>query len=361
MLVHLHLMGIEAIHIETFLALAQKHPVIDVRSPAEFEHAHIPNAYNLPLFTNEERAIVGTHYKQINKQQAIKTALPFFAQKMVPMIEAVENILKTNGHSPIVLVHCWRGGMRSAGVAWLLNLYGLKVYTLQGGYKAYRHWVLQQFEKKYSLHIIGGYTGSGKTKMLQQMAQLQYSVIDLEALAKHRGSAFGGLQTPPQPSQEMFENLLANALFMLHHNSNQNIIWLEDESQRIGNINIPKYFYEQMRTSPVFFFNIPFEERLNELLKTYGHASKEKMVNAIIRIKKRLGGLATKNAINSLLEDDIKACFTVLLQYYDKAYTKGLFNRENVEQIITTVEAPTTEPLANIQLLQNLLNLKYNE
>ncbi|WP_298301001.1 tRNA 2-selenouridine(34) synthase MnmH [Hydrotalea sp.] len=360
MLVHLQVMGIEAIHIETFLSLAQQHPVFDVRSPAEFELAHIPNAFSLPLFSNEERAIVGTHYKQINKQQAIKTALPFFAQKMVPMIETVEQILKTNKQPPTVLVHCWRGGMRSAGVAWLLSLYGFQVYTLQGGYKVYRQWVLQQFEKKYVLNIIGGYTGSGKTKMLQQLAQQNYPVIDLEEIAIHKGSAFGGLDTPVQPTQEMFENLLATQLYARATTYNS-IIWLEDESQRIGNINIPIRFFEQMRLAPVYFFNIPFEERLNEIMHIYGNAPKEKIVNAIIRIKKRLGGLATKNAINFLLEDNIKESFTILLQYYDKAYTKGLYNRVNVEQIVIKIEAPTTNASNNSQLLQSLLKTSHHE
>ncbi|RTL47986.1 MAG: tRNA 2-selenouridine(34) synthase MnmH [Sphingobacteriales bacterium] len=363
MLVHLQAMAIEAIHIQAFLSLAQQHPVFDVRSPAEFEHAHIPQAFSLPLFTNEERTIVGTHYKQINKQQAIKTALPFFAQKMVPMIETVENILKTNNNiQSTVLVHCWRGGMRSAGVAWLLNLYGFQVYTLQGGYKAYRQWVLHQFEKKYALRVIGGYTGSGKTKILQHLAQLNYPVIDLEGIAKHKGSAFGGFQTTQQPTQEMFENLLANELYLLQQqNQNQTTIWLEDESQRIGNINLPIHFYEQMRVSPVFFFQIPFEERLNELVETYGNAPKEKIINAIIRIKKRLGGLATKNAINFLLEDNIKDCFAILLQYYDKAYTKGLYNRAHVEQMVTKLDAPSTNASNNTYLLTTLLKTKQND
>lgn len=361
MLVHLQAMAIEAIHIDAFLSLAQQYPVFDVRSPAEFEHAHIPQAFSLPLFTNEERTIVGTHYKQINKQQAIKTALPFFAQKMVPMIETVENILKTNNNiQSTVLVHCWRGGMRSAGVAWLLNLYGFQVYTLQGGYKAYRQWVLHQFEKKYALRVIGGYTGSGKTKILQQLAKQQYPVIDLEGLARHKGSAFGGLDTPAQPTQEMFENNLATQLYQLQtkavkHNAT---IWLEDESQRIGNINIPLSFFEQMRHAPVYFFNIPFEARLDEIMLTYGSAPKEKIVNAILRIKKRLGGLATKNAINFLLEDNIKDCFAILLQYYDKAYTKGLYNRAHVEQMVTKLDAPSTNASNNTYLLTTLLKTK---
>jgi tRNA 2-selenouridine synthase len=226
--------------------------------------------------------------------------------------------------------------MRSAGVAWMLDLYGYKVYTLVGGYKAYRKWVLQQFEKDYPLHILGGYTGSGKTEVLHALAQKKHCVIDLEALASHKGSAFGNLGLPKQPSQEMFENTLARDLAIamaqcklaaLNGRAEQSpFIWMEDESQRIGQVNIPTVLFQQMRMKKLFFLNIPFAERLNFIADNYGRFEKEKLVNAIIRIKKRLGGLETKTAINHLLEDDVKACFVVLLNYYDKLYLKSLQN-----------------------------------
>ncbi len=123
--------------------------IIDVRSPDEYAHAHIPNAFSLPLFTNEERAEIGTTYKQQSREAAIKLGLPFFGNKMQNMIEQVEgwaaSYEKTNGNKPTILVHCWRGGMRSAAVSWLLDLYGFKTEQLSGGYKAYRNWVLAQF------------------------------------------------------------------------------------------------------------------------------------------------------------------------------------------------------------------------
>jgi tRNA 2-selenouridine synthase len=350
-------MAIEVINIETFLQLRQQLPVFDVRSPGEFEHAHIPNAISLPLFTNEERAIVGTQYKQVGKQPAIKTALPFFAEKMVPMIETVEKVITKNKLPNEIIVHCWRGGMRSAGVAWLLNLYGFKVYTLQGGYKAFRNWALQQFEKNYRLNIIGGYTGSGKTGILKVLQQQGHNVIDLEALAHHKGSAFGGIDMPAQPSQEMFENSLALQLYQ--HTTlvnNASPIWLEDESQRIGTVNIPIKLFEQMRQSPVYFFDIPFEERLKHIMEGYGKAPKEKLISAIMRIKKRLCGLATKNAINFLLEEDVSNCFSELLIYYDKLYWKGLPNRNNVLELVKTIPALNTNAQNNAQLLQEYLN-----
>lgn len=340
-------MPVNRLLIEDFIAMAKEHPVFDVRSPGEYEHAHIPRAYSLPLFTNEERKIVGTAYKQESKQKAIKIGLKYFGVKMVKMVEEVETVLNSKG-STTVLVYCWRGGMRSAGVAWLLDLYGFNVYTLAGGYKAYRNWVLKQFEKEYPFKIIGGYTGSGKTEVLQAFKQKGEIIIDLEGLASHKGSAFGNLGQPKQPGQEMFENLLANELELaVVHNR---IIWLEDESQRIGEVNIPIPLFKFMRTCRVYFIDIPFEERLNYIVAGYGKYEKEKLINATIRIKKRLGGLETKTAVNCLIEDDVKGAFKVLLQYYDRLYTKSMGNmREHPENILRKIELSEVNAQGNAE------------
>lgn len=340
-------MPVNRLLIEDFIAMAKEHPVFDVRSPGEYEHAHIPRAYSLPLFTNEERKIVGTAYKQESKQKAIKIGLKYFGVKMVKMVEEVETVLNSKG-STTVLVYCWRGGMRSAGVAWLLDLYGFNVYTLAGGYKAYRNWVLKQFEKEYPFKIIGGYTGSGKTEVLQAFKQKGEIIIDLEGLASHKGSAFGNLGQPKQPGQEMFENLLANELELaVVHNR---IIWLEDESQRIGEVNIPISLFKFMRTCRVYFIDIPFEERLNYIVAGYGKYEKEKLINATIRIKKRLGGLETKTAVNCLIEDDVKGAFKVLLQYYDRLYTKSMGNmREHPENILRKIELSEVNAQGNAE------------
>ena len=346
-------MAVKRVGLAEFLTLAKTHPVLDVRSPGEYLHAHIPGAQSLPLFSDEERKVVGTAYKQENKQVAIKIGLKYFGVKMVEMVETVEKSFT----SKIVLVHCWRGGMRSAGVAWLLDLYGYQVYTLQGGYKTYRGWVLEQFEKDYPIQILGGYTGSGKTEVLKALAKKSECVIDLEGLAGHKGSAFGNMGLPAQPSQEMFENKLAQALSNSAPTEDIEIpsptcIWMEDESQRIGTVNIPTVLYQKMRQKKVFFLDIPFESRLDYICIHYGKFPKEQLINAIIRIKKKLGGLETKTAINSLVEDDVRAAFLVLLQYYDKLYSKGLErNRENLTSIVTRVEAPVVDDQANAALL----------
>ncbi|MFC4230954.1 tRNA 2-selenouridine(34) synthase MnmH [Parasediminibacterium paludis] len=328
-------MAIQKITIQAYLQEPHNYLLLDVRSPGEYAHAHIPNAISLPLFNNEERSVVGTAYKQESRENAIKIGLKYFGPKMAEMVEAVEKILAKHNRKPNspsatstkIVVHCWRGGMRSAGVAWLLDLYGFDVYTIIGGYKSYRHWVMQQFDKDYHFKVVGGFTGSGKTEILQILKQANEVVIDLEALAQHKGSTFGNLEAIQQPSQEMFENMLAMALYA----ANDRIIWLEDESQRIGNVTLPNILYLKKQSSMVYYIDIPFEERLQHLVASYGRFKKDQIVAAIMRIKKRLGGLETKTAINFLLEDDIQHCFAILLRYYDKYYLKGL--EQNNRQI----------------------------
>ncbi|MEJ7588270.1 MAG: tRNA 2-selenouridine(34) synthase MnmH [Ferruginibacter sp.] len=354
-------MAINKITIQQFLELAEHYPVLDVRSPAEFDHAHIPAAFSLPIFSDDERRIVGTTYKQQSRGAAIKAGLDLFGNKMSGIIDQAEKILtshKSQGKKKIakpyteqqtqtVLIHCWRGGMRSAGIAWLLDLYGFTVYTLTGGYKAYRKLVLEQFDKDYSLNIVGGYTGSGKTEIIKDIIKSGQHGIDLEGIANHKGSAFGALGQLPQPTQEMFENILAGAL--TKHSGH--LCWLEDESQRIGSLNIPNNFWKTMRSKPVYFINIPYALRLDYIVKAYGKHDKEKMVNSIIRIQKRLGPLETKTAIGFLLEDDFSRCFDILLKYYDKQYVKALYNRENIDGLLIKIDCSTVDHIFNTEKL----------
>jgi tRNA 2-selenouridine synthase len=328
-------MAIQKISITDFTQLRQtssqdSYIIIDVRSPGEYEHAHIPGAYSLPLFSNEERAIVGTTYKKKSREEAIKVGIPFFAKKQISMIEQVENWLSekkdSEKNSPTVIVHCWRGGMRSAAVAWLLDLYGCKVLQLVGGYKGYRNWVLEQFAISYSFKVLGGYTGSGKTEILHALSMQQEAIVDLEGIAHHKGSAFGALGQTAQPSQEHFENELAEVLWQLVQkqkvsNKSQSI-WIEDESQRIGTVIIPAELFKQMRASTCYFLEIPFEERLNFIVENYGKFDIKSLQEATIRIQKRLGGLETKNTLQFLEEKNIKGAFDILLKYYDRWYAK---------------------------------------
>ena len=348
-------MPVQKILVDDFVRMEKDgYLLLDVRSPAEYSHAHIPGAYNLPLFNDEERKVVGTAYKQQSKEDAIKIGLKYYGPKMVRMVEEVEQLFlqhQYNKNIPLV-VHCWRGGMRSAGVAWLLDLYGFKVFTIIGGYKSYRNWVLKQFDYTYQFKVIGGYTGSGKTEVLQGLKQKGFSTIDLEGIAQHKGSAFGAIDGQKQPFPEQFENILAEELF----NHKDDIIWIEDESQRIGDINMPLKLYHNKQASPIYFMDIPFEERLDYIVAGYGKKDKAYLVNSIIRIKKRLGGLDTKNAISFLLEDDLKNCFSILLKYYDKFYLKGLNSRENIKDLLYTIPCNGVVVADNINSLENLLN-----
>ena len=378
-------MAVEKIYIERFLELAKQHPVIDVRSPAEYKHAHIPGAYSLPLFTDEERKIVGTAYKQESRERAIKIGLDFFGPKMRKMVEETESAIsnwqranKNDDNLPVancLLIYCWRGGMRSAGVAWLMDLYGFKVYTLTGGYKKFRNHVLDTFKFPFQFKLLGGYTGSGKTEVLKALQKKEDSVIDLEAIANHKGSAFGNIGMPEQPGQEMFENLLAlelrqksianvqlsinsrssNSSFTsdsyMNHDSS---IWLEDESQRIGLVNIPNDLWNNMRQSPLYFLDISFEKRLEHLVQEDGQLDRERLIDAIGRIREKLGGLNAKNAIQLLQEGNTIESFRILLKYYDKFYLKALHNREKVNSLLHTINCKSVTPENASELVPQL-------
>lgn len=355
-------MAIQKADIVQFLSHAVFHPVLDVRSPGEFQHAHIPGAISLPLFSDEERAVVGTLYKQRSREEAIKRGLDYFGPKMREMVEKVQQILGSRTISRhdreqggfvsdnCVLVHCWRGGMRSGAVAWLLDLYGFKVISLEGGYKKFRHYVLDSFELPLEMNILGGYTGSGKSLVLKDLRLAGQLVIDLEGIACHKGSAFGAMAIP-QPGQEMFENTLALEIrraWKLQQEEGSSLVpWLEDESQRIGTVNIPQSFWNKMRQSPVYFLDIPFEERLQHIVEEYGGIPKEKLINAIIRISKRLGGLETKTSIGALVEGNTSESFSILLKYYDKHYMKGLMNRENLEELLVKIPSASVHASMN--------------
>lgn len=360
-------MSAEKIHIEQFLELAKQYPVIDVRSAGEYDHAHLPGAHSLPLFTDEERKIVGTTYKQQSREAAIKIGLDYFGQKMRKMVEDTESLvvsqesgvrqdgLKTND-SRLVLLYCWRGGMRSGAVSWLLDLYGFKVCTLIGGYKKFRNYVFETFRLPFHFNILGGYTGSGKTELLKTLREKGQTIIDLEDIAKHKGSAFGNIEMPEQPTQEMFENILSCKLRTLSGipPSEGGGAWLEDESQRIGHVNIPNDLWAKMRKSPVYFLDIPFEERLKHITEEYGCLDKQSLIDAIVRIKEKLGGQNAKLAIQLMEEGNTEESFRILLKYYDKFYFKSLHNREGLNSLLHTVECKSVTSENADQLIRHI-------
>ena len=203
-----------------------------------------------------------------------------------------------------------------------------------------------------------GYTGSGKTYVLQKLREQQLPVLDLEALASHKGSAFGNIGLPEQPSQEHFENLLARELNQLGIRPGISYegppIWLEDESQRIGLVNIPTSLWQIMREAPLYFLEISFEERLRHIVEEYGGLEPEKMMQAIQRISKRLGGLETKMALEAMSQQRLEDCFRILLTYYDKWYRKGLHNRPALVQQLITCPSPVVDARRNATLIAQL-------
>lgn len=301
--------------------------IFDVRSPGEYIQGKIPGALNLPLFTDIERATVGTAYKCQGKERAIDIGLQLAGPKLADFVSQV----KLQAHNRTAKVHCWRGGMRSAAMAWLLDFAGLRTVVLKGGYKVFRKWVLEQFSLTYSFIVIGGMTGCGKTSILQALSEVGGQVLDLETCANHRGSSYGMLGMDKQASTEQFENELALRLSAF---DKEHPIWIEDESRQIGTCNIPDPLFAQIRKSPLIVIEVPHEERIERLLNDYGCMPPEDLITATLRISKRLGGQRTKEIIESIREGNLREAIVQVLKYYDSTYTYGLAHRN---QLITKI------------------------
>lgn len=313
----------KVISTEEFLTLSKTTPIIDVRSPGEYDHAHIPGALSLPLFSNEERAEVGTIYKQRGRVKAVQRGLEIVGPKMSQFSKFALAL-----DSQKVLVHCWRGGMRSSSMAWLLETLGLECYLLEGGYKSYRNYILNSFEKSLKIVLLGGFTGSGKTDLLSILKESGQQVIDLEGLANHKGSAFGSIGLPPQPSNEMFENLLSKEV---DSTDSEKVVWIEDESRNVGKVFIPENLWLQMRRAPLIRIESSFEDRLERLVRDYATEESARLEESIAKIEKRLGYDNCKFALEACREGNLKRAAEICLLYYDKAYASQLGNRFGTE------------------------------
>ena len=337
----------QSLDITRFLEKARVLPLIDVRSPGEFDQGHIPGAINIPLFTNEERARVGTRYKQVGKDSAVILGLELIGPKLVEFVKKSRRVAPEGE----VLVHCWRGGMRSGSFAWLLETAGMKATTLQKGYKAYRQEVLQTFSQPLKLLVLGGKTGSGKTDILRELAKRGEQVLDLEGLAHHKGSSFGALGQEPQPTTEQFENRLHQAWLKLDRTRR---VWIEDESMSIGIVNIPSNLWSQMRSAPVAFVDVPKEWRIQRLVQEYGSFSFEQLAAAVNRIQKRLGGQHHRMALDALAQEDYALVADLTLSYYDKAYLHGLSQRSSPRVFEIALQAD--HPAESAEKLLNWAN-----
>lgn len=300
-----------------FFSLRKDLPVVDVRSEGEYDQGHIPGAINIPILNNTERKSVGTDYKQKGQKEAIMTGFRLIGPRLNEIIEEATRV--ADGKE--LLVHCWRGGMRSNYFCQFVNMARVKAQSLEGGYKTYRQSALESFKLPLKLRVIGGSTGSGKSEIIRALASKGEQIIDLESLANHKGSVFGGLMMPAQPTTEQFQNDLFEAIMKLDLNRT---IWIEDESLSIGRIFLPMDFWQTMSSSPVVEVELNRGKRIERLVNEYGPADRMQFLELMGRITKRLGGQNYKAAKEKLLEGDMHTTIDILLTYYDKAYEYGL-------------------------------------
>jgi len=336
-----------SLQVKEFLAKSAQLPIVDVRTPSEFAVGHVPNAINIPLFSDAERAQVGTIYKTIGKSEAILLGLELVGPKLASFVQQVTPIAINNQ----VLVHCWRGGMRSTSMAWLFNLAGIESFTLEGGYKAYRRHIRSCFEQPYNIVVLSGYTGSGKTGILHRLSELGEQVVDLEAIAHHKGSAFGALGQAPQPSNEQFENNLYEYWKRIAPSKR---VWLEDESRSIGHVFLPDFIFDKIRTAPVVFIDVDKKVRIERLVSEYAVFEHAALIEAITRISKRMGGVNTKLCMEALERNDYHTVANITLSYYDKTYLYGLTKRE--DSSIYRLKLESENEYENAEAIVNYVN-----
>jgi len=307
----------------------------DARSPLEFEKAHIPGALNLPLMDNEDRHDIGIVYKREGRQAAVIRGF----ERVGPRFhDLVRKGIELAGDNP-VLVYCWRGGMRSNILAWLLRTAGLKVQLLDGGYKSYRRLMLEKLNMPPRMLVLGGKTGSGKTEMLMRLKESGQTVLDLEGMASHKGSAFGSLGLPAQPSQEQFENRIGMELWS---SGEQKPVWVENESRLIGERIVPTPFYDHMRKAPVLEVLVDRAERKTRILREYGIFPSADLAFHTKRISKRMGPQYAKTALEFLDQGDVSGWVDLVLDYYDKTYQHSKEQREasNITEVPFSWENP---------------------
>lgn len=319
-----------------FLTFASTMPVIDVRSPGEWEQGHIPGSVNVPLFDNEERAKVGTAYVKKGKDIAIELGHTIASRKTEYYLEGIRKLDANRG----LLLHCWRGGLRSEKTAAFYASHGYKMFVLKGGYKAYRKYIRQQFALPRPILVLGGYTGTGKTQILNELKKVGQQVIDLESLANHRGSLFGHLGNQSQPTTEQFENNLYDCWQALDP---EKVIWIEHESLTIGEVYLPDSFYNTMQHSNLFFLELEKQLRIQRLVDEYGNYDKNSLLNSIRKLSPFIGKAESKYTIKSLKNNELHDVASHLLDHYDKTYSNSLKRRpiDGLHRVALTGSDPT--------------------
>jgi tRNA 2-selenouridine synthase len=297
--------------------------VIDCRSPAEYAEDHIPGAVSAPVLDDTERATVGTLYKQVSPFDAKKLGAALVAKNVA---RHVETLFAAKGRDWRPLVYCWRGGKRSGAMAHILREVGWQAQTLPGGYREYRRWVVAQLEQvpgSLQLRVIHGATGSGKSRLLGALRRAGAQVLDLEDLAAHRGSVLGNLPDRPQPSQKWFESLLLSELGGLDP---ARTVFVEGESKKIGQLQVPEALIAAMRASPCVVLDTALEARVELLLEEYRHfvdnpAALEAQLDCLAGLHGREKIAAWKSlAAQGDWRQFVKA---LLVEHYDPAYRRS--------------------------------------
>ncbi len=342
---------VQKVNILEFLELSEAIKIADVRSPSEYSFGHIPGSVNIPLFDDNERAAIGIKYKKEGRLPAILEGL----RHSGPHLEAkLEQALKTATEGTL-LVNCWRGGIRSEAMGWLFSLAGLEVQILDGGYKSYRRHVLEFLSEKNKIIVLGGMTGSSKTHILRYLKNNNQQVIDLEQLANHKGSAFGALGQPSQPTSEQFGNLLFDNIRKMNR---ELPFWVEDESRNIGTIFMPDTFYLNMQKTATIVLEMDMNTRLPRLIQEYSGYPPESLKSSILKISKRLGGDKTNDAIIAVEAGDFTRAIEIVLHYYDKAYSFGL-KKKNSKNIIYIKTDTDDIEVNSLKVLDAATNIKW--
>lgn len=327
---------VEDITVEQFVELLGRGDItpIDVRSPGEFAEGTVPGSVNVPLFDNEERARIGTIYKQESVEAAKELGLEIVAAKLPAFIRELQSLPGRKAF------FCWRGGMRSRTSATLLSLLAGRVYRVQGGIRAYRKWVvetLESYELTVPLVVLNGFTGTGKTHILRSLHAKGYPVLDLEGLAAHRGSIFGGVGLEPR-NQRTFDALLVHELIRLRGAS---YILMEAESRRVGKAVLPDFLMDGKERAPQLFLELPTEARVTNIIADYSpERFKPQCMEAFERIERKMHTPAAKDIRDALLRDDFRSAVAGLLEYYYDPRYEHTMAENDVER--TVIRAATT-------------------
>ena len=302
---------------ELFLKEAATRVILDVRSPAEYAKGHIPDAHSFPLFTDEERAVVGTLYSKSGREAAYFAGLDIVGPKMSDFVKKALRLAPKHK----LLIHCWRGGMRSASMAWLLQSAGFDVMLLEGGYKKYRSYIRESFNIPVKILVLSGMTGCGKTEILHEIKKKGAQMLDLEGVANHKGSVFGHLGQDPQPSTEQFENNLAQIWRTFDFSKP---VWIEDESRNVGVVSIPDPLYAQMNKAIVIRIDFQKEYRVRRLVAEYAGINDEEIALNLQKIRESLGHKNVQDLLLLLSAQHYSIFVNKILDYYDESYDYSL-------------------------------------